>query len=192
MKKKFHKVLVAVVAMALALGVGATAYAAVNSTTYTKVGDKYAVDTVLSETTVDGIFVQTIERKWIPENRFNKNDPRNPIPCGGSQQPAPSTTDRITQLRNAGNNSLNDLSNYGYSYRWYTNWSETYATDAQVNRSITFQVDESASADRWICTFEQRCTFDSAGHVQVKYYMDGQEYSASSIKSMFKAYGKKR
>ena len=187
--KLSKKVLGLVVVMAVLLVGGAiTAYAASTSQS-TKIGDKWVVDTVVSETTVDGVVVQTVERKWIPENRYNPDDPRNPIP---TLPTPPNPTDKVQQLRNAGINSRNDLQTYAWSYQWSTTTKETSATDSRLETSITFQVDESASADRWVCTFNQVVTFDAGGNAIVKYYIGSQEYSMNSIKRMFASYGKAR
>ena len=184
--KKFLALAIALVAV---LGTAVTAFAASGTINYSKVGDKYVVDYVVSETTVDGVLVQTVERKWIPENRFNANDPRNPKPSDTT--PAPST-DKIQRLRQAGIDSRNDLQTYGWNYQWSTTAIERAASDSELKTDITFQVDESASADRWVCTFTQIVRFDNAGNPYVKYYIGNQEYSVASIKRMFASYGKAR
>ncbi|MBR1801622.1 hypothetical protein IJ768_00095 [Candidatus Saccharibacteria bacterium] len=192
MKKISKRVFVAVLALVAVLGISVTVYAAANTTTYSKVGNQYVVDYISNEKTVDGVVVQTIERKWIPENRFNPNDPRNPI---GTNTPAPNNNtngNKVQTLRNAGINSRNDLQTYGWSYQWSTTPVETYSNNDRVETQITFQVDESASADRWKCTFTQIVRFDNAGNPYVKYYIGNQEYSADSIKTMFRQYGKAR
>jgi hypothetical protein len=187
--KRFSKKIVGIIVMvAVLLTFGAiTAYAAVNDQNVTKIGNQYCVDTVIAETTVDGIVVQTVERKWIPENRYNPNDPRNPIPS----VPTPPNSAEQT-LRQAAIDSRNDLQTYGWSYQWSTTPVETYASSTLLKTSITFQVDASASADRWKCTFEQRVTFDANGNTVVEYYIGNQKYSVDSIKRMFAAYGKAR
>lgn len=189
---KSKKVLALVVALTALLGTTVTVFAATGTIGYNKVGNQYAVDYIISETTSDGILIQTIERRWIPENRFNPNDPRNPY---NSSSPAPSyntNTNKVQTLRNAGINSRNDLQTYGWNYQWSTTPVETYSSDSKVETNITFQVDSSASADRWKCTFKQVVQFDNGGNPYVKYYMGNQEYSMDSIKRMFEQYGKKR
>lgn len=191
---KSKKVLALALALVAALGVSVTAFAATGSLTWSKNGSNYVVDYVSSEKTVDGIVIQTIERKWIPENRFDSNNPWYPKAANGTA-PAPNpgqNTDKVQTLRNAGINSRNDLQTYAWSYRWSTTPVETYATESRLETNITFQVDESASADRWQCTFTQVVTYDGGGHPIVKYYIGSQEYSVSAIKSMFAQYGKAR
>ena len=183
--KKFLALAIALVAI---LGTTATVYAAAGAINYSKVGDKYVVDYVVTETTVDGIVVQTVERKFIPENRFNVNDPRNPIPS----VPTPPNPTKVQQLRQAGLDSKNDLQTYAWSYQWSTTTIEKSASDTELRTDITFQVDASASADRWVCTFNQVVKFDSSGNPYVKYYIGSQEYSVAAIKRMFAAYGKAR
>lgn len=192
MKLSLHKkILSLVVVMAVLLVGGAvTAYAASTSQS-TKVGNTWVVDTVTAETTVDGIVVQTIERKWIPEDRYNSNDPRNPISTT-TTTPIPPVDSKVQQLRNAGINSRNDLQTYGWNYQWSTTTNETYASDSKLETSITFQVDEAASADRWVCTFNQVVTFDAGGNPVVEYYIGSQKYSTNAIKRMFAQYGKAR
>ena len=182
---KAKKVLALAIALVAVLGTTVTALAASGTIGYNKVGDQYAVDYIISETTVDGILVQTIERKWIPESRFNPNDPRNPIPTQPNQT-------KVQQLRQAGIDSRNDLQTYAWSYQWSTTSVEKSATDSELRTDITFQVDESASADRWVCTFSQIVKFDNSGKAYVEYYKDGIKYSVASIKRMFAAYGKAR
>ena len=189
---KRRKILMALIAMCLIFGASVTAYAAVNSTVWQKCGNQYAVDTITEEKTVDGVVVQTIERKWIPENRFNSNDPRNPLPSGDPVPVPPQPGNKVQQLRQAGIDSRNDLQTYGWSYQWVTTAVESSANDSEVRTDLTFQAEESASADRWVCTFTQVVKFDSGGKPYVRYYMGNQEYSVSSIKKMFAKYGKAR
>jgi hypothetical protein len=176
----------AVAAIMLVVG-SITAYAAVNDQSVTKIGDKYCVDTVISETNANGILVQTVERKWIPENLFNKDDPRNPI-----SSTSQTTTTQVDTLRQAATNSRNDLANYAYSYQWTTTAVETSASATEVVSEVKFQVNESASADRWVCTFTQYAKFDASGNAYVEYYIGSQKYSTNAIKRMFAAYGKAR
>ena len=192
---KSRRILALVLALVAVLGTSVTVLAATGNIGVNKVGDKYAVDYITNEYyNSEGILVQVIERKWIPENRYNSNDPRNPYPANGScPSPTYSTNgDRVQTLRNAGINSRNDLQTYAWSYMWSTTPVETYASNDRLETNITFQVDESASADRWQCTFTQKVTFDGGGHPIVKYYIGNQEYTVSSIKSMFKQYGRAR
>lgn len=190
MKKKFFKVVGLVTMVAVLLVGGAiTAYAAIGDQNVSKIGDKYCVDTVTAEAVVDGVLVQTIERKWIPENRYNPNDPRNPIPT----VPTPPVDDtKVQQLRNAGINSRNDLQTYAWNYQWSTTPVEKSASSSELRTEITFQVDASASVDRWKCTFDQVVKFDNAGNPYVEYYIGSQKYSVAAIKRMFVSYGKAR
>lgn len=189
--KKFavKKALALVVAIVAVLGLSATVYAAVGNQAVQKIGDKYCVDTVTAEQVIDGVTVQTIERKWIPENRYNPNDPRNPYPSTPS--PAPNT-DKVQRLRQAGIDSRNDLQTYAWSYQWSTTSVEKSANDSELRTEITFQVDESVSADRWVCTFVQIVKFDNAGSPYVRYYIGDQKYSVAAIKRMLSSYGKAR
>ena len=193
MKKFAGKWVIAILLTLVAVfGLSMTAYATVGHQEWGPIGDNYYVDTVVSEQWVDGVLVQSVERKWIPKNRFNPNDPRNPYPSNGTPKPSPNTNGNNAQtLRNAAINSRNDLQTYGWSYRWSTTPVETYSANDRIETNITFQVDESASADRWKCTFKQVATWENNNPV-VRYYMDGQEYSADSIKRMFASYGKAR
>lgn len=189
--KKFavKKALALVVAIVAVLGLSATVYAAVGNQAVQKIGDKYCVDTVTAEQVIDGVTVQTIERKWIPENRYNPNDPRNPY----SSTPSPTpNTDKVQRLRQAGIDSRNDLQTYAWSYQWSTTSVEKSANDSELRTEITFQVDESVSADRWVCTFVQIVKFDNAGNPYVRYYIGDQKYSVAAIKRMLSSYGKAR
>jgi len=188
--KRLSKKVVAVVVMAAVLLVGGaiTAYAAVNDQSITKIGDKYCVDTVVSETTVDGVLVQTIERKWIPEKRYDPNNPRNPIPS----VPTPPTDTNEQKLRQAGIDSRNDLQTYAWSYQWTTTPVETSASSKELRTSITFQVSENVSPDRWVCEFTQVVKFDNSGNPYVEYFKGNQKYSVASIKRMFEKYGRAR
>jgi hypothetical protein len=187
--KKLAKYLVGALTVVLLCGIGSIAvYAAVNSQTITKVGDQYVVDTVVAETTADGITVQSIERKYIPENRYNPNDPRNPLPSGTT----PVVSDKVTQLRNAAATSLSSLQSSAYSYQWGTTFAEASASDSELHYTVTFQVDASVSADRWVCTFDQVTKFNSSGTPYVEYYIGAQKYSVAAINRMFAKYGRAR
>lgn len=191
--KHGKKVLALVIALVAILGTTVTALAATGQIGVNKVGNQYAVDYITNEYYDDGVLVQIIERKWVPENRYDANNPRRPIPSNStSPQPSPNTNgDRVQTLRNAGINSRNDLQTYAWSYQWSTTPVETYASNDRLETNITFQVDASASADRWKCTFKQVVTY-SGNNTVVKYYIDNQEYSVDAIKRMFKQYGKAR
>lgn len=186
MKSKSRRILALAIAVVAILGTTVTALAATGAVTFTKVDDKYVVDYIISESTVDGVLVQNIERKWIPENRFNKDDPRNPIPS----TPTPGPTDKIQKLRQAGTTSYEDLKTYATGYQWDASIVETSASDSEVKNEATFQVDEVASVDCWVCTFTQVVKFDNSGKTYVKYYIGSQEYSVAAIKRMFAKYGK--
>lgn len=193
MKKVNMKVLALALAFVAVFGISATVYAATGHVAVQKINNEYCVDVITAETTVDGIFTQTITRKWIPENRYNPNDPATPYSSSGTPAPSQNTNgDKVQTLRNAGINSRNDLQTYAWSYQWSTTPVETYSTDSRLETNITFQVDESASADRWKITFLQVVTFNKKGNTVVKYYVGNQEYSVDSIKRMFAQYGKAR
>lgn len=186
-QKRINVIIAALIVLLLAVLIGPKVYAAVNDQAVNKIGDYYCVDTVTAETTSDGVLVQTLERKWIPISRFNANDPRNPLPIGTVP-----VSDEITKLRTAAANSITDLQSSAYSYQWSTNFAEASATNSELHYTVTFQVDASVSADRWVCTFDQVTKFDRNGNAYAEYYKDGIKYSAAAIKRMFAAYGKAR
>ena len=167
--------------------IGPKVYAAVNDQAVNKIGDYYCVDTVTAETTADGVLVQTIERKWIPVSRYNANDPRNPLPIGTVP-----VTEEITKLRTAAAASITDLQQSGYAYQWSTAFAEASATNTELHYTVSFQVDETVSADRWLCSFDQVTRFDRNGNAYVEYWKDGVKYSTNSIKRMFATWGKAR
>ncbi len=185
---KGKKVLILVIAIIAVLGTTITAYAAVGAVSSMKYGNQYIVDQVTNEKYVDGILVQTIERQWIPENRYNPNDQTHPYPSVPTPGP---TYDKTYTLRNAGYNSRFDLQNYASKYAWRTSVVETSASENRVDTNVTFDVDDTSSADRWIITFQQVVTFDKNGSPNIEYYSDGQRYTVSAIKKMFEMYGKK-
>lgn len=189
---KRRRILALVLALIAVLGTTATVYAATGHVSAQKINDEWCVDLITKEETIDGIFTQTIVRKWIPDNRYNPNDPATPYPSNANPSPNPGqNTDRTQQLRNAGINSRNDLQTYGWSYQWSTTPVETYSTSEKLVTSITFEVDASASADRWRCTFDQIVTWNGQYPV-VRYYIGDTEYTPDSIKTMFRQYGKAR
>ncbi len=185
--KRIKVVILALLGVLVIAMVGPKVYAAVNDQAVSKIGDYYCVDTVTTETTADGVLVQTIERKWIPVSRYNANDPRNPLPIGTVP-----VSDEITKLRTAAANSISDLQSSAYSYQWSTNFAEASATNSELHYAVTFQVDASVSADRWVCTFDQVTKFDRNGNAYAEYYKDGIKYSTNAIKRMFAAYGRAR
>lgn len=190
--KKGRTALAVLLALVAVLGLSATVYAATGHVAVQKINGEYCVDVITKEETIDGIFTQTVVRKWIPENRYNPNDPATPYPSSGCPAPNPGqNTDRTQALRNAGINSRNDLQTYGWDYQWSTTPVETYATSDKLVTNITFEVDASASADRWRCSFDQVVTWNG-NYPVVRYYIDGQEYTPDSIKTMFRQYGTKR
>ena len=188
-QKRLNLIIAALLVALLVALVGPKVYAAVNDQAVNRVGDYFCVDTVTAETTVDGILVQTLERKWIPANRYNSNDPRNPLPIGTVP-----VSDEITKLRTAAANSITDLQSSAYSYQWSTAFAEASATNTEFHYTVTFQVDGVVSADRWVCSFDQVTRFDRNGNAYVEYYCisDGKKYSVAGIKRMFAAYGKAR
>ena len=185
---KNRKVLTLVIALVAVLGTSLTAYAAVGAISSMKYGNQYIVDRVTEEKYVDGILVQTIERQWIPENRYNPNDEIHPYPS--TPKPAP-TCDMKYTLRNAGYNSRTDLEDYDSKYGWNTSAVETSASDYRVDTDVTFEVDDTSSVDRWTITFQQNVVFDKNGSPIINYYVNGQSYTVNAIKRMFVAYGKK-
>ena len=191
MKKMGRRALIALLAIVGVLGAAVTAYAAAGSVSANKVGNQYAVDYISQEYfDSDGILVQVIERKWIPESRYDANNPRVPKNSSGQTNPN-QNTDRTQSLRNAAINSKNDLQTYGWSYQWSTTATETYTSSEKLVMSIKFEVDASASADRWTCTFDQVTTWNGSYPV-VRYYIGSTEYTPDSIKTMFRNYGKSR
>lgn len=189
--KKLTKVVVGALALVLMCTIGSIAvYAAVNDQAIQKVGNQYVVDTVVAEVVSDGVTVQTVERLYIPENQYNPNDPRHPLPSGGGTTPV--VSDKITQLRQATATSISNLQASAYNYQWSTTFNETSASDTAVHYNVTFQVDASVSADRWVCTFDLVTKFDNSGKPYCEYYIGSQKYSVASIQRMFANYGKAR
>ena len=190
--RKTSKILVLALALIAVLGTTVTAYATTGHVSVQRIDGEWCVDLISKEETIDGIYTQTIIRKWIPDSRYNPDDPANPKPSGTTPSPNPGqNTDRTQQLRNAGINSKNDLQTYGWSYQWSTTPVETYATSEKLVTNITFEVDASASADRWRCSFDQVVTWNGQYPV-VRYYIGDTEYTPDSIKKMFREYGKSR
>lgn len=177
-KKGFLALAIALIAV---LGTAATVYAAAGDVNYSKVGNSYVVDYVVSETTNDGITIQTIERKWIPENRFNPKDPRNPYPSNNE-------TDRTQQLRNAGVNSRKDLQDYASDYQWFYESTETYATSEKVATTLYFETTKTSMGDKWSLTVNQVVNWNGK-YPLVHYYIGDTEYTPNSIKSVFHDYG---
>lgn len=188
--KKFKKSLVVLLAVVAVVGASLTAYAAVGAQSVSKVGDKYVVETVLTETMDGNTLVQTVEKRWIPEAEYE-------------------AVAKMAQLRAAIDHAL-DVDGYvdnrpgtsAHAYQWKVTTAETAASNTEVGRKVTFKC--TASSQGWQAEFIAYASFDSKGNPVVKYYLlnNGQiqkdsagnpiAYGAASINQMLEQYGVRR
>lgn len=171
-----------VLTLILALSIPVIAYAESYNQNIWRNGNYVIVDTVTARNTSNGILVETIERKWIPESQYNSENPTQPYNPGQTKG----------SIKDLSKSSLADLQSHAYLYSWTSSVVENEISDSKIVRTVTFMSDESGTADLYSCTFTQVATYDSGGYPIVRYYIGSQDYTVGSIKQMFEKYGRRR
>ncbi|MDO4967528.1 MAG: hypothetical protein Q4E70_02055 [Candidatus Saccharibacteria bacterium] len=200
MKNKRSTIIAVLLAAVVVIGLPVGVYAAGNFAVV-KQGQYYIVDTVKNEATTDGVLIQTIERRYIPEGRYNPNNPRVPYSSGTGywdndgnyinngqwNNPNWNSQNRATQLKNFGYSSATGIMNYGAARGWTYNYRENYSTDSEYSIYIYFRYNNARNYDYVDIAFTAKTVFDNAGNPYTRYYKDGAgtAYTESDIKSMF-------
>lgn len=191
MKKVKRRIAVLALALVAIIGLPIGVYAAGNFAV-AKIDKYYIVDAVKSETTVDGVRIQQIERRYIPENRYNPNAPNVPYSSGtgywdgngnyinNGQNPCYpgynpnynpqgnwTTWDEQTRtsvLRNVGIASLESVKSYGTNPGRPRNWTITYGETFGSSAEVDFYLE---------CYCNNSTNVDRRhGHFTVKVYFD--------------------
>ena len=203
MKRK--GLLAATLAMVLVAVMIPTVAFAANNWASIKQGSNYIVDVVKSSQVVDGIEIQTIERKIIPENRYNPSNPPVPYnsgsgywdgngnyvyPNGTTNQNQNASNNNAQVLRNAGLASINALDDYGRNkapqqWDWIVRSNESCG-NSEYRMTCYFKNPNSQNYDYMDITLVCTVTFDGRGGTVVRYYQPGNStaYKESDIKSM--------
>lgn len=206
MKMKRVLAMVVLALMLAAVLIPVSAYAKTGDRGINKVDGYYAVDTVTNETTVDGILIQTIERRFIPDNRYNPNNPTVPYNSNNgwwdnngswhngnqnwNQNPNNNWNwnngqSRSQTLRNAGQSSLNSIVSYANSRKWKVTTRENYCNDSEFSAYLYCRCDYSSRYDYVDIEFTESTVFDGNGNAITRYYNNGVSYTENDLKSMF-------
>ena len=199
---KLKRTLLTVAAIALAAVLVPVSVFAAGGYSVVKSGQYYIVDTIKAETTIDGVLIQTIERRFVPEGRYNPNNPNVPYSSGngywdnngnyinnGNSSNGKAPINRAQTLRSAGVSSLNALNGYSETYGWTHTSRETYSDDSNFKQYVYFRLDNTKKYDYVDIEFTQQVTYDKNWNAIVRYYKnggDGTAYTEGDLKAMFR------
>ena len=212
-KKIFCFLMVVLLATIITVAASIPTSAAVGDQTVEYSGDYVITHTVVKEVEDANGITQTIEHRWIPRSQYNggyvNNNVINLYPNNnwqwnqnGQQKQQKqqqndwnnlSSSQKIERLRNADRNSANDIKGSAENAGWIvTSDVETYADQSRISSNVEFYTNKIDYADAMAIAFVRTTSVDNYGNIATKYYNKGTEYSATSIKDMFKKYGRKR
>ena len=190
-------VLATILAVALTMLMVPVGVFAATNWSVVKSGRYYIVDGVKSETTVDGVLIQTIERRFVPEDRYNPNSPNVPNSSGNGywdnngnyidsgRNDSCNQQNRAQRLKDAGYNSSNAIVNYAKKHNWTYSAHENYSRDNEFSQYLYFRFDNAKNYDYVDIDFTEQVVFDQNGNPFIRYYNKGVAYTEADLRAMF-------